>query len=197
MVNGNLYGGSLPITVQYSDSAQEVVTLSLSALPANITMDTTWITSGIPTFNTTITLLDTTLDGATPGTYPMTLTAVGATTGKRTYPFKIKIIAEPSCSANITGKYLNCYSYCTTVNYTDSVYADPVTPNKIWFTNVSNTGSKIYAKYNCSTQQLSVPAQLIGGTTYSGTGSAYYSLTTHHISLNLISSTNSCSVNMN
>jgi len=198
LTNGG-YGIELPITVQYSDSAQQVVSLSMSALPAGITMDTTWVISGIPTYSTTVTLLDTTELGATPGTYPMTLTATGAISGKRTFPFNIHVIAEPACVANLTGKYANCYSGCSpTGSYSDSVYADPTIPNRLWFTNVSDKGSKIYGKYNCNSQQISVPAQSIGGVIYSGSGNGFFTPTSRHISLNLMStSSGSCTVTMN
>ncbi len=198
LVNAGANYITLPITVQYSDSAQEVVTLSLSALPSNVNMDTTWITSGIPTFSTNINIADTTLDGATPGNYPMILTATGATSGKKTYPFNLKIVAETPCIAHIVGKYSDCYYSCSTGGYyADSVYSDPVTVNKIWFSNINNTGIKIYARYNCGTQQLTIPAQTVGGVTYSGSGSAYYSLTSHHISVNLNTGTTFCSLSMN
>src|ERR1700733_9346627 len=92
------YDNGFELAVQYSDSAQEVVTLSLSSLPAGITMDTTWITSGIPTYNTELMLFDTTATGAAPGIYPMTLTATGTATGKKTYAFNIKVNAQAPCT---------------------------------------------------------------------------------------------------
>lgn len=197
LVNGSSYGSSMPITVQYSDSAQQVVSLALSPLPTGITMDSTWITSGIPTFTTTLNVLDTTLDGATPGTYPMTLTVTGANAVKRTYPFNIRVVAETPCSEYIVGHYTYCNSGCSMMSYTDSVYADPSVPNRIWITNAGNLGVKLYAKYNCNSQTVTVPTQTVNGVSYRGTGSAYYTLTSHHMTINLTYNNNTCSVNMN
>jgi hypothetical protein len=163
---------SLPLTVQYNDSTQQHVTLSLSALPAGITIDTGWVTSGIPTFTTTLLFYDTAAN-ATPGTYPITLTATGSVTGKKNYSFNLKVKPAPSCTSYLVGKYNNCSSNCLTPNgYADSVYADPSVTNKIWFTNFNNSGYAIYANYNCATNALTVPLQTAGGTTYSGSGNA-------------------------
>ena len=199
--NGNTNYNSLGISVQYSDSAQQVVALSLSALPQGITLDSTWITSGIPSFSTTLLFYDSTLAGATPGTYPMTLTVTSATSGKKTYPFNLKVNAEPSCVSILVGTYASCNSSCMISGgyYKDSVTADPTIVNKIWFYNVNGTGLKLYGIYNCNTEQIRVPSQTIGSVTYSGSGTGYYTGTTHFISLDISSNSGSsfCSVSMN
>src|SRR5580698_5598177 len=61
----NWFGVSVTmnISVIYLDSAQQNVALTLSALPAGITMDTAWNNNGFPNFNTTLTLYDTTFQG--------------------------------------------------------------------------------------------------------------------------------------
>jgi hypothetical protein len=190
----------LPVTVAYSDSSQETVTLSLSALPAGITMDTTFIASGIPTYSTTLTFYDTTQAGAIAGTYPITLTATGSVTGKKTFRFNIKVVAQPSCTTGLVGKFFDCYSSCssTGANYADSVYADPAIVNKIWFTNLFGTGVKLYATYNCNTEEVVIPSQTVGGVNYSGSGSAYYS-GTRSFNMEIYNSTTSmeCEVEMN
>ncbi len=48
MVNNYTFSTSLYLTVQYVDSAQQAVSLSVSALPAGVLMDTTWQSSGYP-----------------------------------------------------------------------------------------------------------------------------------------------------
>ena len=194
---GSYYGVSLPITVQYSDSAQEVVTLSLSALPPGIAIDTTWVTSGIPTFNTTLTFIDSTAAGATPGNYPMTLTATGSSTKTKTYSFNLKVIAQPSCADSYTGTYTHCTSYCYSGSYyADNITADATIPNKIWLNNVNNAGTKIYAMVNCNSSSISIPNQVSGGVIYYGSGVAY---TSHQLSFNLYNSNtgNYCSISMN
>ena len=190
----------LPLTIQYNDSTQETVTLSLSALPAGVTMDTTWATTGIPTFSTTLQFFDTTAAGATPGSYPMTLTATGSASAKRTYTFMLRILPAQSCTEYIVGKYNNCNTGCGGF-YADSVYADPGVPNKIWFVNFSKSGNKIYGNYICSSEQLTIPSQTVVGVTYSGNGTASGSSSSHFISLNITevvaSGTNTCSISMN
>jgi len=196
LVNGTssfgYYGVSVPITVQYNDSDQQMVTLSLSSLPPGITMDTTWRTKGYPTFTATLNMYDTTAAGATPGTYPMVLTAKTSTETK-TYPFNIIVRNPPSCTAGITGKYYSCYG-CPSGSYADSVYNDPNIANKIWLTNINNSGGKIYAILTCSSMSLQVPSQTVGGVTYYGNG---YASAGHQITLSLVKSGSSCYINMN
>jgi hypothetical protein len=164
-------------------------------------MDTTWITTGIPTFSTELILYDTTAAGATPGSYPMTLTATALVSGKKTYPFTLKILPATSCTQYITGKYNNCTSSCSSGFYADSVYADPVVTNKIWFTNFNKSGSKIYGLYQCGSEQLTIPAQVALATTYSGNGSASGSSSSHFITLDMTEittfGTNNCTISMN
>jgi hypothetical protein len=197
-VNNGIETASMPLTIQYGDSAQENVTLSLSALPAGIAMDTGWLTNGIPTFSTQITLYDTTQAGATLGTFPMTLTAKGAFTGTKTFSFNIKVTPQPPCTSFLVGKYTNCFDGCTTSSsYTDSVYADPNVTNRIWFTNLGGMGIKIYGNYNCSSEQITIPSQTVGSVTYSGSGEGYYGSSSKTIFLDLFNGTTTCSVNMN
>jgi hypothetical protein len=187
---------SLALNVNYvaqSNAAQELVTLSVSGLPAGITMDTTWITTGYPSFATTLTLYDTTAAGASIGSYIVTLTVTGASTGKKTFPFTLKISNAPPCTSTIVGKYYNCYTICTGIPFTDSVYNDPTTPNKVWFANFNNTGSAVYGTLNCSTMQLTIPSQTIGGITYYANNINAYG---HYISGYVYKGSTSCSLNM-
>ena len=64
LTNGTSYYISMPLTVAYDDSTQETVTLSVSGLPAGVTLDSTWATTGIPTFSTVLSLSDTLGAGA-------------------------------------------------------------------------------------------------------------------------------------
>jgi|GEM_PF-976336 len=164
---------SCQLTVNYNDSAQQMVTLSLSGLPAGITLDSADFTAtAYPNFSTAILLYDSTLAGATPGIYDLTLTATGSLGEVRSYPFKLTVKAPPPCTSTVVGKYISCYCSCnSTGNYTDSVYADPNTLNKIWFKNFANTGQLVYGILLCSASQVQIPAQTVGSYTFSGTGS--------------------------
>jgi hypothetical protein len=194
-VNDITYENTLSLTVQYLDSAQENVTLSLSGLPSGINIDTTWINSGIPTFSTTLTVFDTSANGTTPGIYPLTLTATTVSGKVKTYPFNLKIQGMPTV---FLGRYNNCTSGCSGGTYTDSIYADASVPNKVWFNNFANTGNKIYALIGVS-ESITIPSQTIGGTTYFTTGSSnIVNLESHTISIFAHTSTSSgCYINMN
>jgi len=193
--NGSYYGETeMELTVQYSDSSQNVVNLSLSALPASIAIDTTWVTSGIPTYTTMLVIYDTTAAGATPGKYPMVLTATTATGIKKTYPFNLTIQAQPPCTGPLLGKYTNCNSDCAPgVYYTDSVYNDPNVVNKVWFNNFANAGAKVFGTYSCATGLLTIPSQTIGANTYSGSGELF---STHQLSVSYTNGATSCDISM-
>ena len=163
---------AIPIAIESDGYARELVTLTVSGLPAGITLDSTWVSSGYPTFNTTLVLYDTSATGAATGIHSVTVTATGAISGAKTYTFQLTVASPPPCSAMVTGKFYDCYS-CTVGTYTDSIYADPVAVNKIWFTNFNNSGHQVYALLNCNTQVITVPAQVAGGNTYSGSGTLY------------------------
>lgn len=180
---------TLNLTVQYLDSAQENVTLSLSGLPAGLALDTTWISSGIPTFSTRLSLFDTMLaGGAVPGSYPLKLTATTLSGKQKVYSFNLKIQPRPT---SFLGKYDSCHLYCGAGGtYSDSVYADPSVANKIWFTNFENTGDHVYALLG-SSADLSIPAQTVNGHNYSGGGSITIP---HYINISL---STSCAINMN
>ena len=195
LTNGSTVNAALYLSVQYTDSAQEGVTLSLSALPTGITIDTSWTTYGIPSFNSTLTFYDTSAAGATPGTYPMTLTATSASS-KKIFSFNLKVLAAPPCTSYVVGKYYNCSSSCGSGTfYTDSIYADPSVANKIWFTNFNNTGYSIYGTLSCRTSQLTVPLQTAGGNTYSGNGNFY---SAHYINMDVtVNSSSFCSFTEN
>ncbi len=194
--NGSSYI-SVPFTVTYveeSNAAQELVTLSLSGLPAGITIDPNWIKTGYPTFSTAFSLYDTTAAGAVSGTYPLTLTATGASTGKRTFTINLNLTDPPACTAGLVGKYNNCYNSCSGTYYKDSVYADPAVHNKLWFTNLNNTGATVYGTLNCSTMYITIPSQTVGGVTYHSNSMNAYS---HYISGYIYAGTSSCSMTMN
>jgi len=198
LINGTSYHFSMPLTVQYNDSAQETVTLSVSGLPAGFTMDTTWVHRGIPTYNTALSVSDTLLAGYTPGTYPVIITATGSQTGTKTYQFNINVVSPASCasSSNVLGTFTHCYA-CGGNQYTDNVTADPDITNKIWFANVYGTGVKLFGYYDCNTSILTFPYQTVGSTSYFGSGNSSLSagLVRANITLYTSAGTN-CTINM-
>ncbi len=163
---------AIPIAIEGDGYTRELVTLTVSGLPTGITIDSTWVSSGYPTFNTTLILYDTSVTGAASGIHTVTITATGAISGVKTYTFQLTVADPPPCSQMVVGKFFNCYS-CTVGTYTDSIYADPVARNKIWFTNFNNSSHQVYALLNCNTQVITVPVQVAGGNTYSGSGTFY------------------------
>lgn len=186
----------LPVTVQYQDSLQRPVTLSLSELPAGITMDNDWVTTGYPTFSTVLTFYDTSANKAANGTYPLTLTASGSA-GAKTYTFNLKVVEEQSCSADIIDNYSDCNSNCSGF-YRDTIYADASVTNKIWFKNFDRTGKKVYAMYKCADNSFIIPPQVVDGEVFSGKGFYVYASgsTGRLISINLKEGNTSCTLTM-
>lgn len=168
MTNNVTTSVSLPITVQNESSNQETVTLSVSGLPANVSLDNSnFAASGIPTFTTVLKLVD---NVATPGTYPITLTAEGSSSGTRSYNFNLTINAETDCSSQIAGHYNNSAGYTTwssPYDYADVITSDGTVVNKIWFDNYIGMnlhtldGKGVYGYYNCSNNTISVPYQAV------------------------------------
>ncbi len=167
MVNNYTYSTSLYLTVQYVDSAQQAVTLSVSALPAGVLMDTSFQSSGYPNFSTYLVLYDSSAAGATPGTYPVVITATTASGEKKLYTFNLKVLAHPT---SYLGKYNNCIPFCGSANYTDSVYADLSVSNKIWFSNFGNSGHAVYGILSAAGRTINIPMQSFGSVYYSGSG---------------------------
>jgi len=196
--NGSTSAYGMALTITYTDSAQENVSLSISTLPPGISIDTALPMAGIPTFSTQIVFQDTGLFGATPGTYPMTLTAVGSRSGTKTYTFNLKILAAPSYTANVVGGFDNSMDQCRANTYADSVYNDASIVNKIWFTNFGGYGILVYGSVNAGAN-ITIPSQTVGGYTVSGSGFASGTSPGNYIQLNTQithnSVTTSCQIN--
>jgi len=199
LTNGTSYYISMPLTVAYDDSTQETVTLSVSGLPAGVTMDSTWVTTGIPTFSTELSLSDTLDAGANPGTYPITITATGSNGGKKSFQFNLNVVSPASCTSNVVGVYSICASSCfSSTTYSDNVTADANITNKIWFANVYGIGLKLFGYYNCNTRYITIPAQTVSGVTYYGVGTASVGGSSHYINMSVTSSNSgTCNVSMN
>jgi hypothetical protein len=192
-ITANSTNGSIvdmPITVEFKDSFQKQVTLSLSDLPDGIAMDENWIKTGYPTFSTSFTFYDTAATHAAVGSYPMTLTATGPA-GTKTYTFNLKVLPEVSCSSFLLGVYSGNGS-CGTA-YSDTVYADATIANKIWFKNFGKTGKLVYGLLSCIDGSLKIPNQAISGFNYSGSGYASGTIANSTISVNFTYGANTCS----
>jgi len=194
LTNGSSSIAYESVTIMYEDSTQEFITLGLNGLPTGVTLDSSyWVGSGLPTFSTTIRLYDTTTAGATPGNYPLTLTATNQEGRTTSYTFSLKIKAQIPCSTYLTGSYSYCSSCTSSSYYNDSVYADPTIPNRIWFTNFDNMGANVYGTLNCNSTYINIPLQTVGGKTYSGTGN----FSTHYLSLSAYVNSSYCSITLN
>ena len=156
---------ALPLNIQNQNSAQETVTLAVSGLPNNVVVQSGFVSSGIPTYATVLTLVD---NVAVPGVYPITLTATGSVSGAKTYSFNLTVNAETDCSSQITGNYINSVVTSSTSgssNYTDNVTSDGTVVNKVWFSNFLGSnlrtldGKYVYGIYNCGNNTISIPYQ--------------------------------------
>jgi len=159
---------TLSYSVTYVGPIQETVDLSLTNLPAGITADTIYAHSGIPTFYSYFVLTN---DGtAKGGVYPIKLLCHGSKTGDKFYTFNLKVLREPQCTSLVSGAWKNNYD-CNGNLYTDSIIVDPAGySNRVYFTNFNGTGVSIYAELDCNGGYINIPAQTVGGHTYSGNG---------------------------
>jgi hypothetical protein len=162
--NNSAYMG---LTVQYVGPVQEHVALSFEGVPSGILIDSQSNLSGIPTFTSQVTFTD---NGSVPrGTYKAKLICNGSVSGQKSYDFSIRVL---SCVDEVSGFFTHCTSFCSASgSYTDSVGVDSSTASRIVFSNFSGNGISIYADLACGGSSLTIPAQSVGGKTYTGSGS--------------------------
>ena len=162
---------SLPISVNYYDSAQQKVKLSVGNLPAGITLSVDGPMSGYPSFGTTLYFYDTSSTAPSAlGEYSAVLTAEGEKTGTKQFTFKITVTKPASCADKYAGIFNFCRVNWISGNYSDTISLDPVIINKVWLSNFANKGRKVYAFYNCDNAEFIVPDQVVGGMKFSGSG---------------------------
>lgn len=98
---------TIPFTIQYQDSTQQTVTVTVSGIPAGFenndyttsTKNGDILATGIPTFSASMSLTDSaktiypypTNGVVATGTYPITITCTGSLSGAKTYTFNIKV----------------------------------------------------------------------------------------------------------
>jgi hypothetical protein len=202
---GSLTEAALSLTVKYEDSTQGNVTLSVSGLPAGVSLDTTQVMSGIPTFRTSLIFYDTSATApAKPGTYPITITCTSATAAQKKFTFNMTVLPVQSVTANVVGKYNNCSSSCIGGVYTDSVYADTGVVNKIYFHNFMSTGQTVYANVTVENQEpgeylITIPQQTVNGYTFFTNEGTYFNneIFLEEVEYQFNGNTSFCSITMN
>ncbi len=162
---------NLSLSINYQDSAQQKVKMSITDLPVGITMKTSGPTEGYPTFTTAIAFYDTsTVAPATPGDYMAILMLEGENSGVKRFPFKVTVEKVRLCA----DKYAGIFNYCKATNtgstYADTLSLDPAITNKVWMSNFANLGTRVYAFYSCDGGRFRIPEQTVAGAKISGTG---------------------------
>jgi len=184
--NYEFTSGTMTLKFDYTDSVQQYLTLSLSGLPNGITIDTSWIKTGLVPFTDNLIFYDTVAGGTIPGIYPVTLTVTTNSGEQRSFSFKMHVNPMPTA---FLGKYVNCSAACVAgITYTDSLYIDPIVKNKLWFSNFNNTGHAGYGYIlsgNGGEGAINIPPQTIGDTTYATTEPSYINITGHISTIDL------------
>ena len=188
---------SVSFAVQFEDSVQERVSLSLSAMPAGIKAAKGWVNAGYATFNSQILFYENdSLHPAAPGTYPVTLTATGATTGTKTFSFNLTVKNDDLCTGAFTGAYTSCSNTVTGVSFYDSIYNDPQVNNIVWFSNFANSGKAVMGIFDCQLGAINIPYQVIDSIPLSGTASSFSVTLPYKLLLNAVVSGHRLSIKM-
>jgi hypothetical protein len=190
--SGNPYT-YLNLSLVYDHNEQERVALSLEGVPDGLKYKFT-IKSGIPTFNSSLQLVD---SGVVAGDYALTLVATGATSGRKTYQFNVTVLAAPDCSGEVAGTGYLSQGYCSGPNtFSQDITSVSGTPGRVLFSNFDNTGAQVYGVVTCFTNQIVIPTQTVGGAVYQG--NAYYNTSgsTTNININYSRNGTSCSLNL-
>jgi hypothetical protein len=151
-------------------STKDSVTLSISGLPANVSVTPSTYT-GLPTYTEDFVL---TSLGAPLGTYPLTMTS--SVNGELPAVQKFNIIILPANSANIFSGGFTTNNLCSATNYQYSVtcfIADTTGINVMYITNFGGYGPEANARieFNPYNGSVSVPQQTIGnGVRLNGSG---------------------------
>lgn len=162
---------NLPLVISYNASTQQKVTLSVTGLPDGITSVFYGPAIGYPTFGTSLTLYDTSTSAPTiAGDYHAIFTITGETGYRRQLPFTISVLDydDSLCAAWLTGIYTACK--IDTTHFSDTATADASISNKLWFSNFANRHIRINAIYDCDNRSFTIPTQIAGTDTISGTG---------------------------
>jgi hypothetical protein len=81
---------TMPLVIQYEDSVQQTVTVSVKGIPAtNGGTQDGQLARGVPTFNCSLSFVYNDIHLTPLGTYPITVTCVGSISGTKTYNFNL------------------------------------------------------------------------------------------------------------
>ena len=162
------------VQVEYENGEQERVSLALEGVPAGLE-DSMVNSSGYPTFMSRIILVD---SGVAEGNYTLRLVVTGERSGRREFPFNVRILGVPDCSSRLLGSYTASSTCSTSATYTMTIQALPAIKNRVLLSNLNNNGTELYADVDCtggtgSNTYITIPAQIVNGVSYNGYG--YYS----------------------
>lgn len=154
---------NLLLSFEYKGIVQERVTLSLTGLPENVTVEFSNEGGTVP-FSSEILVI---ADNATPGSYPLKLVCNGSSTGATSYDVMLTIEPVP-CTQKLTGSYIGTGS-CAGSSFNTNV--GQIDETRIYIYNLGGSFMNVYADVNCNTNSLTIPPQNISGTVVSGSGS--------------------------
>lgn len=164
---------SLNLAITYSDTTHDTIYLLVTGLPPNITMRPNTFLSGIPNFSTKLTFYDTSTTIWPPtGTYPITIYCNSSLFPQKKFTFNLTISQPPSIITTMLGVYKNC-AFDAGVGeeewhpyYIDSISADSIIPNRIYFHNYVMSGQTVYADVTTDSipnqYNISIPTQIVG-----------------------------------
>jgi hypothetical protein len=160
---------TMPIQVKFlSGNIIDGVSLSLSGLPANVTV-TPDSFSALPSYTQNFVF---TANYARQGTYPITLTAYTQTAGYQKFTFNLTVV--PIDAASLFWSHLSGANACTARNYTfNATGSSSGTVNNLVINNFGGYGQSVNVNviFNVDNGTLSIPAGNYGnGTVLSGSG---------------------------
>lgn len=152
--------------VQLISGTQQKVNLSISGLPTGITASLDPST-GIAPYNTIATFVANST--VAKGTYNFLVTAT--TDGQAAKTFNSTIVVTSACGSSFFGS-MNSKETCTigTDDYTSVISPATGIPNRINIDNFYNDNVRVYADFNCTTNTVIIPSQIVMGFTISGSG---------------------------
>ncbi len=179
LIKGSHNGDERPeieLLLTTKGSQHDYVTFSLENVPAGLSyvIDTS---SGIPPFKTSVRFID---SGVVEGNYTLNM-VVTDYSSRITFPLNVVVTSLPDCTSDVTGSSYVTVSPCrSTGNFVQNVTRAEGGYNRVFFSNIDNTGAKIYADIDCEHNTLSIPEQTFNEIVYSGTG-AYSVANGQHI----------------
>jgi hypothetical protein len=165
---GNLAMAYMPLQVTYVHGESQRVNLELSGMPQGI-RDSLQIASGYPDFNTSALFF---YENAPNGSYPVKLSAKADTGKTQEYNFQIKVTGDTSCSGYLTNATYRTSSFCTGsgAQYTTTLSKNGAAGDTMYVNNLENTNLALKCLITCRSSQITIPNQIVGNSTYSGSG---------------------------